>query len=153
MWYFYAVMMILFVCRANLNRSPRAAEVFKRLASAVNLDIEVISAGTNTPDYSVEKPEVLERVWGVKETTQLTPDLLRRANKIIALDSFVIEEMVNLFGVESGSVINLEIPDHFSKSRGNLDGLYQLLEEKLTPLVREASILFGSEGGVGKERR
>lgn len=142
--------MVLFVCRANLNRSPRAAEVFRRLAKEAGLDIEVVSAGIDT-NPSI-RPEILREAYGVKETTQLTSGLLARADKIVALDRGVLGDMVDRFDVNPDGVVDLDIADRFSKRRGTLDELYRLLEKKLTPFLRDVSILLGAEGNVRKER-
>lgn len=139
-WYICCIMMVLFVCHANLNRSPRAEEVFRRLANEAGLDIEVVSSGTHIE--ILWDAETLMRAWGLSKRTQLTPELLDSASKIFALDGRVLNDMVNMFGVERELVVDLGIPDGFSMGRGNISELDLILEEKLRPFI----------GSFGKER-
>ena len=132
--------MILFVCHANLNRSPRAAALFRRLAEGMGLDVEVISAGiTSEPHFD---SETLKMVWGIKERIKLTNDLLHRAELVFVLDKRVLGEIVHNFSDPPEGIINLGIPDHFSLSRGNFDEFDRILEERLTP---ELNKLTGKE--------
>jgi protein-tyrosine-phosphatase len=131
-------MNVLFVCYANLNRSPRAAEVFRKLADQKGLDIEIQSAGTDA--WAREKdPETLSG-YGVKSVTQLTNEMLKKADIVIALDLSVMWDIKNNFQTTPRRIIDLGIEDKYSLGSGNLDTLYEILNKKLEPLAEELSL-------------
>jgi len=137
-------MMVLFVCHANLNRSPRAAEVFQKLVGQKGLSVEVSSAGTNAFfSWLNDKPELLHKGHGVDHVTQLTDEILEKADIVVALDNWVREEIQINFKIIPKRLITLKVPDRYTKSRNNLDELYELLNEELGPLVKELSLLEG----------
>lgn len=128
-------MIVLFVCHANLNRSPRAAEVFRKLADQKGFDVEIQSAGTDT---SSDNPEFLRTNYGVDRTTQLTKEMLEKADVVIALDPWVTFDIETWYKYPE-KIITLGIPDRFSLQSGNLDELYEILNQKLEPLAEELS--------------
>lgn len=141
-------MKVLFVCSANLNRSPRAAEVFRRLANQRGLDVEVLSAGTDAWAIN-EEPSVLREKYGVESCTQLTKEMLKEADIVFPLDDRTRESIREEFQVLPKRTIPLNIPDRFSFRDGNLDKLYEILNQKLEPIVEK---IFPREGGhPGKE--
>lgn len=135
-------MMVLFVCRANLHRSPRAAEVFKKLTDQKGLDIEVQSAGTNVI-FEGDDPQALNAAFGVDHVTQLTNEILKKAGIIVAFGRRVEQEIKTSYQSTATDIITLGVPDEYSKGRGNLDELYKILHEKLGPLVEEISLSQG----------
>jgi protein-tyrosine-phosphatase len=123
-------MKVLFVCRGNHNRSPRAAEVFQNLARERGFDVEVLSAGTQTLKI-------------IESAIQLTNEMLERSDIVVALDSFVKGDIERYYQAKPKRMIDLEIGDRYSQSRGNIDALYKALNRKLEPLVEELSLLQG----------
>ncbi len=134
-------MNILFICLANLNRSPRAAEVFQKLANQKGLDVEVQSAGTNTSFGRKADPELLLRGYGVKSVTQLTNEMLEKADIVVALDSEIRKEIETDYLVIPRKIITLDVEDRYSLGRKNLDSLFEILNRKLEPLAEELSLL------------
>lgn len=129
-------MMILFVCQANLNRSPRAAEVFREIADQKGLSVDVRSAGTNAI-LEGENPQLLNEAFGVDHATQLTSEMVEKADVIIALDMYVKQNIETKYPFITNEIVSLGIPDKYSKQEDNLDVLYKILKEKLEPLVEE----------------
>lgn len=127
---------VLFVCHGNLNRSPRAEEVFKRIAGDMGLDTEVSSAGTNATMADMPKERLID-IWGVPKSTQLTREMAHSADIVYALDANVEETLVFKYTVPQGKIVCLHIKDRYLKSKGNLEELYALLEQKLEPIVSE----------------
>lgn len=128
-------LIILFVCKANLNRSPRAAEVFKKLCERKLIEnVKIISAGTRT--FGEVEPGQFKRTYGIDSITQLTEDLIEKADKIFVLDDF-IQSDIQRFNPKSKEVINLRVPDNYSKPRGNIDELDILLNKKLRAYIDE----------------
>ena len=126
---------MLFVCRANLNRSPRAAEVFERLAKELGFAVEVSSAGTDA-FWANQSEDVLLRVCGVSRSTQLTKEMVAEADIVYALDGYVERDLAS-YNIPPEKLVCLYIDDEYSKCRGNLDELYALLEKVLRPVVLE----------------
>jgi protein-tyrosine phosphatase len=132
-------MLVLFICRANLNRSPRAAEIFRKLADQKGFDVEIQSAGTNA-FFEGHDPQFLRRTYGVDRATQLTDEMLEKADIIVALDDEVREEIEIECQTKTKRIISLEIPDRYSLGRNNLDTLCGILNRKLEPLAEEISL-------------
>lgn len=114
---------ILFVCRANRQRSPTAERVFKEMliergysVFGVNCyrdsDFEVMSAGIDADDesYQVEK----EFADGFKE--------------IFALDGYIKEMLVKCYRQPEAKIVNLDIADNYMRDSGEL---VKLLRKKL----------------------
>lgn len=130
-------MIVLFVCHANLNRSPRAAEVFRKFAEQKGFDVEIQSAGTDAP-AGIPNPELLLVEYGVERTTQLTNEMLKKADIVVALDPWV-EKEIRTWYKPPEKITVLNIPDRFSLQSDNLDVLYEILNKKLEPLAEELS--------------
>ena len=111
---------ILFVCYANMNRSPTAEELMKSMAVergfsvfgegsySRNCDYEIMSAGINGDS---ENP-MRQDLWDSFET-------------IVAMDGFVKKLLLRIYKPKK-EVLNLNIPDIFPRNSPEL-------KEKLRP--------------------
>lgn len=134
-------MIVLFVCWANLNRSPRAEEVFKELCKEFNLDIKVISAGIEAPEGA--NPEELKRKFGVTSCRRLTKELIDESDIIFVMEHYMKQIIISSFGVPSKKIKKLEIPDIYNIRANNLDELYKILNEKLRPYAQKLAVKGG----------
>ena len=88
----------LFVCLANMNRSPTAATVIKGLARGRGLPLEAISAGVSP---LARQP--------------LTRDLVARADLIFVMEDYMKQSLLRDFDVPAGKIIVLGIPDIYEQ--------------------------------------
>ncbi len=88
----------LFVCLANMNRSPTAAEVFKGLARRRGKEVVSLSAGVSP---LARQP--------------LNASLVARADLIFVMEDYMKESMLRDFDVEEGRIVVLDIPDIYEK--------------------------------------
>jgi predicted protein tyrosine phosphatase len=111
----------LFVCYANVDRSPTAETVCRRIAAENGLDIEARSAGTS---HGANRP-----------VTKKMADL---ADKIFVMERGMVSEMVEKYGQNPAKVICLDIPDIYERDEPEL---VRTLEQKLYEyLIREGLI-------------
>jgi len=103
-------MRVLFVCFANVDRSPTAEEMFKGRP-----DLDVTSAG-------------ISAVGG----RQLTGDLVGWADKIFVMEAEQADYVEALVPGARAKTIVLDIPDIY---RRNHPKLRALLEERVTPYL------------------
>jgi len=103
-------MRVLFVCFANVDRSPTAEEMFKGRS-----DLEVTSAG-------------ISAVGG----RQLTAELVDWADKIFVMDTEQADYIETLVPGARAKTIVLDIPDIYPR---NHPKLRTLLKERVTPLL------------------
>lgn len=129
------LLIILFVCSGNVRRSPRAAEVFSKLARNKGVEVNVLSAGTDPWEWVNREPERAFRQLGVRSTTQVTHEMLELADKIVVMDEGNASCLVDEYGVCRESLDVLDIPDKFTPERGNFPELYKKLVRKLTPIL------------------
>lgn len=101
-------MKILFVCLANVDRSPTAEEMFKSRS-----DLEVMSAG-------------ISALGG----RQLTEELVNWADKIFVMEQEQAEYIEVLVLGSKTKTIALDIPDIYPRNHPKLK---MLLEERVTP--------------------
>lgn len=101
----------LFVCYANLDRSPTAEAVCQRIAAGNGLDIEASSAGISD---GVNRP-----------VTKRMADL---ADKIFVMEPYMATEMVEEYGQNPAKVFCMEIPDIYERDEPEL---VRTLEQKL----------------------
>jgi predicted protein tyrosine phosphatase len=99
---------ILFVCLANVDRSPTAEDIFRSRE-----DLEVLSAG-------------ISAVGG----RQLTEELVNWADKIFVMETEQADYLKALVPGASSKTIALNIPDIY---RRNHPKLIMLLRERVTP--------------------
>ena len=105
----------LFVCAANRNRSPTAAEVFRALAAQAGLAVEVSSAGLSP--YA-ERPT--------------TKELADRADLIFVMEDYMARELETRYGQDPAKIVCLDIPDVYYRDDPLL---VHLLKEVLAPFV------------------
>ncbi|MEF8811366.1 MAG: hypothetical protein V5A47_10615 [Bacteroidales bacterium] len=105
----------LFVCLANMNRSPTAASVFQGLARSKGRDIHVMSAGISG--------------WAVRP---LNNDILKKADLIFVMEDYMKHEIQSIFSVDPGRIIILDIPDVYDRDD---PVLVKILRENLEPYI------------------
>ena len=111
----------LFVCHANMDRSPTAEAVCARIAAENNLPIEASSAGV--APYA-NRP--------------VTREIADRADKIFVMEPRMVQAMVEQYGQDPAKVICLEILDVYVQ---NDPTLVRRLEEKIRAhLAREGLV-------------
>ena len=107
----------LFVCLANMNRSPTAAAVMEGMARRRGLKLEAISAGVS--------PMARHPV---------TPDLVNRAGLIFVMEDYMKQSIIRNYGVPQGKIIVLGIPDIYEQDD---PVLVKQLREVLKPYLEE----------------
>jgi predicted protein tyrosine phosphatase len=105
----------LFVCLANMNRSPAAATVFQGLARARGVKVRVVSAGISP---LARKP--------VDTKTAEEADL------IFVMEDYMKHDLVGDFDVHPGKVVVLGIPDIYDRDDPML---VKQLRDALLPYV------------------
>ncbi|MBN1676319.1 MAG: hypothetical protein JXR37_35070 [Kiritimatiellae bacterium] len=120
---------VLFVCSANVNRSPTAARVFKAMLTEAGyrvyeplehgaaFDVEVRSAGV----YAADSGE------------QMDKDLGDGMDEIFAMDESVVEDLIERYGQPRDKIVDLDIEDVYPAGDPEL---VALLRERLAPYVR-----------------
>jgi low molecular weight protein-tyrosine phosphatase len=150
---------ILFVCTANICRSPLAEGMMRKRLRDLSLHrkVEVRSAGTRAGQRG-RKPDA--RVWRVAETagvslagiksSQLSVKELARSDCIVAMDKANLRDLMNICPAAHQHKIHLltefaeesamgEIPDPYY---GNLQGfaeVYRLIDGALTGLLNQVA--------------
>jgi len=107
----------LFVCWANMQRSPTAEEVAKGLLEANGMKIKTKSAGLSQLS---EQP--------------INKTLVNEAGLIFVMEEYMKTFITKQYGIEPGRIINLDIPDIYEK---NNPRLIQILTEKLKHFVEK----------------
>ncbi len=111
----------LFVCYANMERSPTAEVVCRRIATENGLDIEASSAGISHGAY--------------RPLTKRMADL---ADKIFVMEPNMEREMVEKYGQNPAKIVCLNIPDIYERDDPEL---VWTLEQKLYEhLIQEGLI-------------
>ena len=111
----------LFVCYANMDRSPTAEAVCARIARENGLDIEASSAGVSR---GADRP--------------ITEEIADLADKIFVMEPSMVGEMVERYGQNPAKVVCLDILDVYAQ---NDPVLVQRLEAKMYEyLAREELI-------------
>ncbi len=111
----------LFVCHANMDRSPTAEAVCARIAAENNLPIEASSAGVSP---AANRP--------------ITQEMADLADMIFVMEPRMVRAMVETYGQNPAKVICLDILDVYVQ---NDPTLVRRLEEKMYEyLAREGLI-------------
>jgi protein-tyrosine-phosphatase len=128
----------LFVCQANLNRSPFAEEWLRDYSERNHIDLEVKSAGlqeVTAPDYMRDLFASTDR-----KPVILTSDLLDWAEEILPMEHYmaltIIDRHPKMRSIE-GKIKVLDIPDLFHSSFPD-----SVIPDSLSP--EEAVKLFDS---------
>ncbi len=108
---FYYKMKILFICRANLQRSPTAVDVFNKLAKRFNIKAEAKSAGID------ELSEVV-----------INKALINWADRIYVMEQFQKEFILSLEPLAKNKIKVLNIKDVYYRDDPEL---ITILENKL----------------------
>jgi predicted protein tyrosine phosphatase len=103
---------ILFVCYGNLNRSPTAADVCRKIVQEKNLQINVASAGI-----------------AVYSETPITKFIADDADIIFVMEDYMKKLLEDYYGQPHEKVICLDIPDIYAR---NAPELVALLEKELS---------------------
>lgn len=98
---------VLFVCTANIDRSPTAEEVLKHMNG-----FEVQSAGT----------------W-LHARRRITEELINWADVVFVMERYHKEFLLNLSPVAENKIVVLDIPDIY---RRNDPELIRILKDKLS---------------------
>ena len=101
----------LFVCHANMDRSPTGEAVCSLMAHDNNLDIEASSAGVSE---DADRP--------------ITKQMADLADKIFVMEPAMVTEMVEKYGQNPAKVVCLDISDIYWQ---NDPELVATLEQKL----------------------
>jgi predicted protein tyrosine phosphatase len=111
----------LFVCYANMDRSPTAEAVCRRIAVENGLDIEASSAGTSCNAY--------------RPVTKKMADL---ADKIFVMEPDMEREVILEYWQNPAKIVCLNVPDIYERDEPRL---VRTLEQKLYEyLIREGLI-------------
>lgn len=107
----------LFVCWANMQRSPTAEKVARELLDANGVKIKTKSAG-----LSALSEQPINKTW------------VNEAGLIFVMEEYMKTFITKQYEIEPGRIINLNIPDIYER---NNPRLIQILTEKLKPFVEE----------------
>ena len=111
----------LFVCHANMDRSPTAEAVCARIARENNLDIEASSAGLLR---AADRP--------------VTREMADLADKIFVMERSMADEMVERYGQNRAKVVCLDILDVYVQ---NDPILVQRLEAKMYDYLAQEGLI------------
>ncbi len=111
----------LFVCYANVDRSPTAEAVCRRIAAENRLDIEASSAGMSN--------------GAIRPVTKKMADL---ADKIFVMEPEMAAEMVEGYGQNPGKIVCLEILDLYKR---NDPWLVAMLDEKIYRYLAQEGLI------------
>jgi len=105
----------LFVCMANMQRSPTAEEIARGLAKANGLPVITKSAGVSP---LAERP--------------ITKELAREADLIFVMEEYMKNFIIQSYDIEPGRIVNLGIPDIYERGEHQL---VKILTESLKPFL------------------
>ncbi len=88
----------LFVCLANMNRSPTAETVFQSLARSKGVDVKTLSAGISG--------------WAARP---LSGDIIKKADLIFVMEDYMKHEIQSIFSADPGRIVVLGIPDVYDR--------------------------------------
>ncbi len=107
----------LFICAANINRSPTAADVFRTMAAENGLDVEVSSAGMSP---LCARP--------------VTKAMADQADLIFVMEDYMVLELETKYGQNPAKIVCLNVPDIYE--RGD-PALVRIFRRELAPYAKE----------------
>lgn len=122
----------LFVCRANRNRSPWAADWFSKYCKERSIETKVKSAGLDVYYLPNENKS---------KFTQLTEELVNWADMILIMENYMKKEILKKCTQTRETekkIINLDIPDVFYPLGGDEFGpkaFFKILEGRLKGIL------------------
>ena len=99
----------LFICRANINRSPTAEKICKELIIQNNLPAEVSSAGIS--------------IFSFLRGRKLTKQQADEADKIFVMEDYMEKILIKKYHQTSEKIINLGIPDIYLPHEPELESI------------------------------
>jgi predicted protein tyrosine phosphatase len=111
----------LFVCYANMDRSPTAEVVCRRIAAENGLDIVASSAGMAN--------------GATRPVTKKMADLV---DKIFVMEPDMVTEMVEGYGQNPAKIVCLDIWDHYERDD---PWLAAMLEEKISRYLAQEGLI------------
>ncbi len=130
-------MIVLFVCLGNIERSPKGAKIFKKLALEKKLDVEVSSAGLEL--YKDLSPQELKEEFSndLDHTPKIiTQELADKTDIIFVMENYMKEKIIENFKKPEDKIITLNV---FQHDCTDISNLYKILEEKLKPYIKQFS--------------
>ena len=106
----------LFVCMANMNRSPTAEEVFRGLAKSKGIPVKTESAGLS-----------------FLSSQGLNKHLVSEADLIFVMENYMKDQIIQIYNVDPGKIIVLDIPDIYER---NDPVLVKILLDALEPYLK-----------------
>lgn len=110
----------LFVCYANVDRSPTAEAVCRKIAAENGLDIEARSAGISRDAF--------------RPVTRKAADL---ADRIFVMEPDMVTEMVEEYGQNPARIVCLNVPDLYERDEPRLVAIF---ERKLYEYLRQEGL-------------
>ncbi len=111
----------LFVCRANVDRSPTAEAVCRRIAAENGLDIEANSAGVSD--------------GALRPVTKKMADL---ADRVFVMEPDMEREMIREYDQDPAKIVCLNVPDLYERDEPDL---VKMLEQKLYGHLMQEGLL------------
>jgi predicted protein tyrosine phosphatase len=106
----------LFVCAANINRSPTAVDVFRAVAAENGLDVEASSAGMSS--------------FSANPVTKAMAD---EADTIFVMEDYMARELETRYGQDPAKIVCLDIPDIYERGDPTL---VRILKRELSPYAK-----------------
>ena len=140
---------VCFVCYGNICRSPMAVammkDILQKVPSLNRKHIKICSAGTGAIGGQVAHPNAQEtmREWGLTldhhVSSSLSSDIVDRADLIVALDSYVREDIIVSYPTSTRKICTLNITDPYGHSLETYRQCAQKIRDncmlKVLPLV------------------
>ena len=121
---------LLFVCFANINRSPTAVRVCSEMLKERGYKVYSHQDRPKNYDYALESAGThTEENWG----NQMTTSLGEQMAEIYALDDTIRDFLINTFLIPEYKIYNLKIPNTYRRDEPQLVELLRKRLEKFLP--------------------